>query len=168
MKIDFIFISIILVIISFLPFILFPLLKLKKEKTLKNKFKEEAISLGLNMSFELAWNTNLAGIDILKREFLFVQHLNDQFLIQRVNLKKVHNIKLVVENKQVENQEKKNETLSRVTLEFYENNLAEPLSVTLFDSDQNFTQDFELKNSKALMVELEKYVSALPVLKRTA
>lgn len=157
-----------MVIISFLPFILFPLLKLKKEKTLKNKFKEEAISLGLNMSFELAWNTNLAGIDILKREFLFVQHLNDQFLIQRVNLKKVHNIKLVVENKQVENQEKKNETLSRVTLEFYENNLAEPLSVTLFDSDQNFTQDFELKNSKALMVELEKYVSALPVLKRTA
>lgn len=168
MKIDFMFISIILVIISFLPFILFPLLKHKEEKKLRSKFKEVATSLGLNMSFELAWNTNLAGIDILKREFLFVQYLNDQFLTHRVTLKKVQNIKLVVENKQVENQNKKNETLSRVTLEFYENNLAEPLSVTLFDSDQNFMQDFELKNSKALMVELEKYVSALPILKRTA
>ncbi|CAN5125907.1 hypothetical protein BH23BAC2_BH23BAC2_20810 [soil metagenome] len=64
MKIDFIIISGILVIISFLPFILFPILISKEGKKLKNKFKTEASRLGLNISYVLIWNSNRAGIDI--------------------------------------------------------------------------------------------------------
>ena len=89
MKIDFIIVSGILVIISFLPFILLPFLTNTKKKNLRRKFKEEALRLSFNITFELIWNSNIAGIDILKKQFLFVQEPDSDFVIQHVDLNKV-------------------------------------------------------------------------------
>lgn len=168
MKIDLIIVSGLLVIISFMPFILLPLLKSKENRKLKNKFKEEALKLGFNISFELGWNTNLAGIDILKKQFLLVQNINNKFIIQQVNLNKVQHIKMVTENKELLNHKKRAESLSRVSLEFYENVMAAPHTVNLFDYDLTYSQDFEIKNVQILVSELHKYVAAQPVLKHTA
>ncbi len=168
MKIDLIIISGILVIISFLPFILIPLLRSREIKKFKNKFKEEASALGLNISYQLSWNTNIAGIDVLKRQFLLVQNFNDEFSVQQVNLNRVQLIKLVTENRSTELNKNSVESLSRVNLEFYENDLVEPVSVNLFNYDLNYTQDLEIKNAQKLVSELQKYVIAQPVLKHTA
>lgn len=168
MKIDFIIISGILVILTFLPFILFPILSSKEEKNLRKKFKEEALRLVLNISFQFNWNTNIAGIDILKREFLFVQKPDMDFVIQHVNLNKVSQIKLVSHNADFRLKEKLIQTLSRVDLEFSENNTSGSVTINLFDSDSNYTQDLEIKNAEKLVTELQKYLNARPVLKRTA
>jgi len=168
MKIDFIIISGILVIMTFLPFILFPILSSKVEKNLRKKFKEEALRLVLNISYQLNWNTNIAGIDILKREFLFVQKPDMDFVIQHVNLNKVSQIKLVSHNAEFRLKEKLIQTLSRVDLEFSENNTSGSVTINLFDSDSNYTQDLEIKNAEKLVTELQKYLNAQPVLKRTA
>ena len=98
MKIDFIVISGILVIISFLPFILLPILGMKDHKHLLHSFKETAFTMGLNISYKLQWNTNIAGIDILKRQFLFIQKPENDLLISRVNLNEVNELKLVIHN----------------------------------------------------------------------
>lgn len=168
MKIDLIIISGLLVIISFLPFILIPFLKNREVKKFKNKFKEEASALGLNISYQLSWNNNMAGIDILKRQFLLVQNFNNEFSIQHVNLNRVQLIKLVIENRKTEMNNKSVESLSRVDLEFFENNLVAPISVNLFNYDLDYTQDLEVKNAQRLVSELQKYVIAQPVLKHTA
>jgi hypothetical protein len=168
MKIDFIIISGILVIISFLPFILFPILRSKEEKKIKNKFIEETSSRGLNISYKLAWSNNLAGIDILKRVFVLTQWLNEKFIVQYVDLNKIHTIKIIVENRQVERDKKSTEELSHIFLVFFQSNSDEPVMVALFDYDLNFTQDYEFKNAQKLLTELQKYAGALPVLKRTA
>ncbi|HSI70489.1 MAG TPA: hypothetical protein VK941_09670 [Gillisia sp.] len=168
MKIDLIIISGLLVIISFLPFILIPLLRSREVEKFKNKFKEEALALGLNISYQLSWNTNMAGIDILKRQFLLIQNFNNEFTIQHVNLNSVQLIKLVTENRITVLNKKSIESLSRVNLEFYENNLIEPITVNLFNYDLNYTQDLEVKNAQKLVSELQKYVIAKPVLKHTA
>lgn len=89
MKIDFIIVSGILVIISFFPFIIFPLLISKEGKKLRNSFKTEASRLGLNISYERIWNNNRAGIDILKRQFILVQNVENKFQIQHVDLDRV-------------------------------------------------------------------------------
>ncbi len=168
MKIDFIIISGILVIISFLPFILFPLLIIKGEKKFKRKFKEEASRLGLNISYELKWNNNRVGIDVLKRQFLLVQNFSTDFIIRQVDLNKVCQIKLVTNNTEFKLQDKLMQTLSRVDLEFFENNAAGFITVNLFDYELNYTQDLEIKNAQKLVAELQKYLSSQPVLKRTA
>lgn len=168
MKIDFFIISGVLVIICFLPFILFPIITRKEEKKLFNKFKEEASRLGLIMSFELFWNSNMAGIDILKKQFLLVQRPDKDFIIQHINLNKVNQIKMVPENVEVRQQKKKVEVLSRIDLEFYEIYSAAPVTVNLFDHDLCYSQDLEIKNAQKLVSELQKYLNLQPVLKRTA
>lgn len=167
MKIDFIIISSILVIICFLPFILFPLLANKEEKSLKKRFNEEALKLGLNISYELCWNTNIAGLDILKRQFLLVQKPDMDFEIETVDLNKVRDIQLLTQTVRIKQRHELVEILSRIELEIYTDNLA-PKVLTLFDHDLNYNQDFELKNAQILLAELKKYLSAQPVLKRTA
>ena len=104
MKLDFIIICSILVITCFLPFILFPYIGRKEEKKLKTKFKEEASRLGLNISYELYWNTNRAGIDILKRQFLLIQNPDTDFEIKHVDLNKVSQIRLISKNLTVKQQ----------------------------------------------------------------
>lgn len=168
MKIDFIIISSILVIISFLPFILLPLLRIKDHKSLNRTFKEEALKLGLNISFKLLWNTNIAGIDILNKQFLFVQRPDKDLIIQHINLNQVNEVKLVTKTCEFKLKEKFRQILSRVDLEFCHHNSEEPVSVNLFDYDLNYTEDLEIKNSEKLLVELQKYLNAKPVLKYTA
>lgn len=168
MKIDLIIISGILVILSFLPFILLPLLKNREEKKLKNKFTEEAAACGFNISFKLSWNSNLAGIDILQRQFLFVQNINKELKSYLVNLTKVQHINLVTENRNTGENIKSNHSLSRVVMEFYEYPSAEPIRIVLFDYDLHYNQDLEIKNARTLMSELQKYVHTQPILKHTA
>ncbi len=168
MKIDFIILSSILVIICFLPFILFPLIANKEDNCIKNRFKEEARKLGLNISYELQWNTNRAGIDILKRQFLFVQKPDMDFEIRQVDLNKVGDIKILTQTLKVKQQGKLVEILSRIELEFYTDNYLAPIAVTVFDHDLNYNQDFEIRNTQKLVAELQKYLSVQPVLKRTA
>jgi len=168
MKIDFIIISIILVITCFLPFILFPLIANSEEKSLKKRFKEEVQKLGLNISYELHWNTNRIGIDILKKQFLFVQKTEIGFDIRQVDLTKVHDITILQQNHIFKLQGRPEEVLTRIDLEFYVVNFPAPMVVTLFDHDQNYNQDFELKNAQQLVMELRKYLTIQPLLKHTA
>jgi len=168
MKIDFIIISSILAIICFLPFILLPLLGTNEEKSIQRKFKAEALRLGLNISFELHWNTNRAGIDILKRQFLFIQKPDKDFVIKKIDLTKVDQIKMITHYVTVKQNRIRVEILSRIELEFYEDHTLTPSIVTLFDHDQNYNQDFELQNAQKLANELQKYLMDQPLLKRTA
>lgn len=168
MKIDFIIISGILVIISFLPFILMPILGMKNQNNLTRTFREESLKLGLNISFKLQWNTNIAGIDIMNKHFLLIQRLDHDLKIKHIDLNQVTGVKLVTKTCEFKVKENFRQTLSRVDFEFYQPNSEIPVTVNLFDSDLTYTEDLEIKNSQKLLLELQKYVNAATVLKHTA
>tara|TARA_R100001369_G_scaffold32700_1_gene57360 strand:+ start:3669 stop:4175 length:507 start_codon:yes stop_codon:yes gene_type:complete len=168
MKIDFIIVSGILVILCFIPFILLPFLVSTKRKNLRRKFKEEALSLSINITFKLIWNSNIAGIDILKKRFLFVQEPDSDFLIHHVDLTKISQVKILSHYEEYSSHNKPVKNLTRVDLEFYENNTAVPLTVNLFNYALNYTQDYEIKNAEKLVMELQKYSNAITILKHTA
>ncbi len=168
MKIDFIIVSSILVITCFLPFILFPLLVNTKKKNLRRKFKEEALRLSFNITFKLIWNSNIAGIDILKKQFLFVQEPESEYFIHHIDLNKIGQVKLLSHYEKYSLHNKLVQTLARVDLEFCDNNTGEPLTLNLFNYDLNYTEDFEIKNAENLVSELQKYLNTRPILKHTA
>ena len=124
--------------------------------------------MGLNISYKLHWNTNLAGIDILTKQFLFIQKPENDLIIHRVNLSEVNEIKLAIKNCEFKLQDKVMQTLSRIDLEFYNHNSNEPVLVNIFDYDLNYTEDLEIKNAQKLLVELQKYIIAKPVLRHSA
>lgn len=168
MKIDFVVVLAILVIMSFLPFIILPLLISTKKISLHKKFKDEALRLRLNMSYELTWNSNIAGIDILKKQFLFFQERESDLVIPHVNFNKISEIELITNYAECYVQKKRVQTLSGIDLEFFENNISRPVTVNLFNYDLNYTEDFEIKNAEKLVKELQNYSNAQPVLKLTA
>ncbi len=168
MKLDFIIVSGILVIICFLPFILCHLFVNTKKKNLKRKFKEEALKLSYNITFEHIWNTNIAGIDVLKKQFLFVQQPENEFIISHIDLNKIGQIRLLPHYTKYSLHNKLVSTLSRLDLEIYENYTSGIVTVNLYNYDLNYTEDFEIKNAENLVLELKKYLHAMPILKHTA
>jgi hypothetical protein len=168
MNIDFIIVSGILVIICFLPFILCRSIVNAKKKYLGRKFKEEALRLSYNITFELNWNTNIVGIDILKKQFLFVQELESDYIIHHIDLNKISQVKLLSHYSKYSLHNKLVQTLSRLDLEFYENNTSGLLTVNLYNYDLNYTEDFEIKNAENIVSELKKYLNVMPILKHSA
>ncbi len=154
--------------ICFLPFILCRLLVNTKQGSLKRKFKEESHRLSYNITFELVWNTNVAGIDVLKKQFLFVQLPENEFIINHVDLNKIGQIRLLPQYAKYNFHNKLVQTLSRLDLEFYENNAPGIITVNLYNYDLNYTEDYEIKNAENLVFELKKYLNAMPILKHTA
>lgn len=75
---------------------------------------------------------------------------------------------MAIENREVLQKDKRIETLSKIHLEFYENNSAELKTVNLFDNELNYMQDFEVKNAQILVTELQKYLIGYGKLNRTA
>ncbi|HSP83303.1 MAG TPA: hypothetical protein VLN72_06195 [Gillisia sp.] len=168
MKIDFIIISSVLVFISFLPFILLPILGAKDKKILFKSFKETSLKLGINSSYILQWNSNIAGIDILKKQFLFTQMPENGVITYHVNLTQVREVKMTIKTSEFKLKKKVMQSLSRVDLEFYNQNSKEPVVVNVFDNNLNYTEDLEIKNAQTLIAELQKYINAKPVLRHTA
>lgn len=168
MKKDFIIIAGILVIITFLPFILFPLLGNREKNNLRTRFKEEARALALNISYELLWNNNIAGVDRMKKHFLFVQKPDRDFSVHHINLQTITQITMVPHYLETRREKIPVQILSRIDLEFYDHFSPVPVIVNLFDDHLNYLQDFELKNAQNLVAELQKNLTLQPVLKRTA
>ena len=168
MKIDFIVISSVLVFISFLPFILLPILGAKDKKNLFKSFKETSLKLGINSSYILQWNANIASIDILKKQFLFVQRPENEIITHHVNLTQVKEVKMTINTAEYKLQKKVMQSLSRVDLEFFNHNSKKPVIVNVFDNNLNYTEDLEIKNAQKLLVELQKYINAQPLLRHTA
>jgi len=167
MKIDFIIVSGVLVILCFLPFFLCHLFVNSKKRNLGRKFKEEAQKLSCNITFELNRNTNIAGIDIFKKQF-FIQQPENDFIIHHIDLNKINQIKLSMHYAKYSLHNKLVQTLSQLDLEFYDNNTSEIRIVNLYNYDLNYTEDFEIKNAENLVSELQKYLNVKPILKRTA
>lgn len=168
MKIDFIIVSGILVIICFLPFILSRFFGNKKKKNLGRKFKDEALKMRTNITFKLTWNTNIAGIDVLKKQFLFVQQPENEIIVHHIDLNRMSQVKLSAHYAKYSLHNKLVQTLSRVDLEFYESNTSSISMVNLYNYELNYTEDFEIKNAENLVSELNKYLNAMPILKHTA
>ena len=96
MKIDFIVVWGILLLISFLPYFLFPLMRLSEDKKLQNKFREEAIRLMLNIDLKENWNLKIIGIDSVQKKLLLVQNVEDRFLVDFIDLNKVKQSEVIL------------------------------------------------------------------------
>lgn len=168
MKIDFLTLSVIVLLITLVPFFFTPVLGIFSQNTLVKRFKAESLKLKINISFKLQWNTNIAGIDVINKQFLFLQSLDQGIKTQQVDLNQVIGIKLHSQSNKFKYNNSYRETLSLVELEFYQANSDVPIRINLFNDELNFVEDHEIENAQKLMTELQKYVCAKPVMRHSA
>lgn len=167
MKIDLIIISVVLVLLVFLPFYLFPLLQNSGNKKIQKMFRKESENYGITPDLKERWNANLIGIDTVQRKLLFIQNSDEKFLTEFVDLREVNQTKVVVTTLPMKKDGKTENVLQRVDLEFSLLHKDEKKLVNLYDYDLCYTQDLEIKHAEKWNDHIQKYISSIP-LKQTA
>ena len=167
MKIDLIIISVVMVLLVFLPFYLLPLMQLRGNKKMSNMFKNESNRHNLKLDIKECWNLNMVGIDSAAQKLLVVQSY-EEVKIHLFDLKTVKQTELLVSNIPVVKNGKTENILQRVDIVFSFYTKEEKEILSLYDYDLNTYQDFEVKNAEKLQIHLQRLVISHPVIKRTA
>lgn len=147
MKIDFIVISLTLVMLVFLPFVLLPLIQNSDKKKIKKRFEEEASRHGLNLDLKESWSMNFIGIDSAQNKLLWIQKLETEFVCQLIDLSKVKSTKLFVSEIDKKINGKSEKVLEKIDLQFQFYN-EEMKTVNFFDYDLFFNQDLEVVHAE--------------------
>lgn len=167
MNIDLVILSLLLVFLVFLPFILIPLIQNRGSKNLQKKFHAEASMLNLKTDIIETWNQNIIGIDSAQKKLLFVQKLEEEFIIEHIDLDRLKQSELKLQYSQPVGH-KKEEQLQKVILIITVQHTEEKKSIVLYDYDLNYTQDLEVMNAQKVNNHINKFINNRPVLKRTA
>lgn len=168
MNIELIVISVILVALVFLPFILIPLVQNRGNNNLKKKFKDEADRLGLNIDIKELWNCNFIGIDSAQKKLLFVQKIDEAYVLENIDLSTVSQSRVIVAEIEKKVDKKEITELQRVDLEFTISATQQKKLINLYDSDINFIQDLEVKHAENWNNQISQFINSRPVLKKTA
>ncbi len=167
MKPELIIISVLMVLIVFLPFYLLPILQLRGNKKSIRLFKTQAELFRLNIDIMESWNLNITGLDTKARKLLVVQ-TQEEIKVRYFDLKEVKHTELKVSTIPVVKNGRTENILQRVDIEFSFYAKEEKEKLSLYDYDLNTYQDFEVKNAEKLYKHIQMLVIAQPVIKRTA
>ncbi len=167
MKIELIVISVVLVMLVFLPFYLLPLIQLRGNKKFSRLFNQETDKHKLHIDIKESWNVNIAGIDITAQKLIVVQALEEP-RIHYFDLKEVKNTELLLSTIPLIKNGKTENILQEVNLvfSFYTKEAKEALC--LYNYDLNIYQDLEVKHAEKLQQHIQRVVMAHPVMKKTA
>lgn len=167
MKIDFIVISLILVMLVFLPFILLPLIHNSDRKKLQKKSREESSKHGLALDQKENWSKNFIGIDSAQKKMLWIQKLENELITDLVNLSEVRSTKLKITEIEKNKDGKTEKILERIDLEFLLLN-DEKKIIKFFDCDLIFCQDLEVMHAKKWNELIQKNLGLQIKLKKSA
>lgn len=167
MKIDFIIISLILVLLVFLPFFLLPLIKNSDRKRLEKKSKEESSRYGLNLDLVETWSMNFIAIDSVQKKMLWIQKLENEYITECIDLSTVKATKLVISETDKKISGKTEKVLQRIDLEFRFFN-EEVKNINFFDYDLFVNQDLEVLHAEKWNGLIQKQLSPQKYFKRSA
>lgn len=168
MNLEMLVVNIAVVSIVFVPYLIFIIIGQKEARKLSSKFKEEAGRHNLKISERENWNQNILGLDVSKQKLLFVQRRNDEFLVELIDLSPVKLSRLAVDSKEAMVNEKKENVLQRIDLELINYNMQVKHMICLYDSELNFSQDFEMRRAEKWNKLINNCLSLKPVFQKVA
>lgn len=167
MKIDIIFVHFAVVAAVAIPYIIFVLIAARERRKLKNKFSKEAEQYGLKINEIDKWNSNLIGIDTTSQKILLVQRRKEVFSVHLIGLRNIKSSMLLHEEKTFRINKKNENILQKIDLELSMCN-GEKQLINLYDSEQSYSQDYEMKNADKWNRIILNAISIRPVLNAAA
>lgn len=147
MKIDMLFMDLLMVGLVFIPYAVLILVGNRDQKQLKKKFLREASQLGFKADELDRWNQNIVGWDKSKQMLLIVQKTAEAYAVKTVDLKNVKESRLLLENVNQKIGGKTESLLHQVCLELKLKSGGTD-SIRFYDADTCFAQDYEVKNAE--------------------
>lgn len=148
MKISMTVIIIITTLFCLLPYVWFIM---SGQTTLKKKEKQFTnIIKDLNLSFDIKeqWNNNFIGYCQAKNVLIFIKLNNEEHKLFTIELKHIKNCQIHATTQMLVKDNKSVSNLDTVDLEVIMQGNQAPLILNFYDSNEEFTEDLELKRAQ--------------------
>lgn len=167
MKFDIIIVNFAILAAVFAPYLLFILFGIKEKSLLKSKFSEEAQKHQLRFDEKDTWNNNMLGLDKEKAKILLVQKKRSEIATELIDLKQVRHCEILEKVQTVKIEQRKEDILQRVDLQLKLHNGSVQM-VNLYDSEETYSQDYELKHAERWSRTINALVAFRPTLNSAA
>ncbi|GHA33229.1 hypothetical protein GCM10007103_13420 [Salinimicrobium marinum] len=148
MKIDIWIVDLAVIASVVIPYILLIIAGFNETKTRQKKFLQEAGKNQMVPSETDHWNLNTIGIDRNLQKLLFVQQSPKGDRIEYYDLKNIRKSTIVSTTKSIRINDKVEEVLQRIDLEFEGSFSGEKQLLNLYDCDLTYSQDYELAHAQ--------------------
>lgn len=166
MKLDIFFVNTLLIIMVFVPYVLFILKASHESSKLKSGFEKLVTEYDLKPDWKESWNRNIIGVDYKNLKLLVVQG-KETIVHKLVDLAGITKSVILSDHKLIKLRGKKEEQLQslRLQLTYLDANVAE---IELFNTSSSYFQDLELLHAQKLNDLINKLVVKKPTLTTAA
>lgn len=168
MNIEIIAVNIIVTALVFVPYMLFIYIGQQDFRKINNEFRKMASKHALKIDIKDRWNLNAIGIDSDQQKLLFVQRRDNEFFISLINLSGIQKCEVCHHSELLLVRGAKEQVLQTVELEFIQNNKEDKLILSLFNTEINMGQDYELKHAQKWNTIINNNLSLNPNLRKAA
>lgn len=125
----------------------------------KKKKAFEAIANSQNIKFTLkeTWNNSCLGFNEDERTLLYINLTKAETEVQKIELEDVRKCVINKVSKEYKNNDKHYSEMSRLDLEFTFVTNTNPVVITLFNADDNFSQDGEIARAEKWLALIDKH-----------
>ncbi|MFD2516640.1 hypothetical protein [Salinimicrobium flavum] len=167
MKLDILIVDFALLVLVFIPYVLFIFIGSREVRKLKNKFKEEALHHQLIIDEKDSWNSNIIGVDTKKAIILLVQNRKTEVHAEFIKLKEVKNCEILREVQTLKIDKRTEEILQRIDLRLTCRNDSIRI-VNLYNCEENYAQEYELKHAEKWNNKINSMISYRPAVNSAA
>lgn len=168
MKTSVILIDLILILVIFIPYILF----IRAGKMASGRFAKairKILQAGdLTPGIEEHWNSRYIGIDTAKHSLIFIQLSNGQEVVKRIDLSGVQSCSLIRSSRPLRTRKGREEVLTGLVIELTYNKPGKPQELlTFYDSEERIEAYFEVARGEKWVRLIRKQIpvkSAVPTL----
>ena len=166
MDISLVILSLILVGSVFIPFFFFNSAG-KSENKIKKKIKQSIANFALNISQSENWGNKYIGIDTDRKIVLYLNFSESDNEEQQISLNHVKVCQILEKRKVIKTKASKETLLEKLDLEVSLQN-GEILLLNFYDSNLNYSEDFELQRIEKWKAIIINQVSNFQVVKKVA
>lgn len=158
MKISLTLVTIIITLLSVLPFFWFMYLGKNTERKHKKRLEELIKGENLILNQKEYWNNNLIGIDETKKVLLFVKVVGSENLITKIDLHDVKSCNINKITRDFKKDKKTESELQMLNLDVTFASRKPDITLTFYDIKDDFAEEFEMKRAGTWETMIKKHI----------
>ncbi len=150
-------VMLVVVLIVLIPFALFIWADKSGKAKKKKKFLDVASAQNLKLSEVEYWNNSCVGYDDQENTLIYINTTDLETKFQKVDLKDVRKCVINKITKEYKNGDKHYSEMSRLDLEFTFISNAAPVKISLYSTDEGFSQNEEVSRAEKWLAFIDKH-----------
>ena len=150
-------VMLVVILIVVIPFALFIWADKSGKAKKKKKFQDVAREQNMKLSVVEHWNNSCIGYDDQENTLIYINSKDSETKFQKVELDNVRKCAINKISKEYKNEGKHYSEMSRLDLEFTFVSNAAPVNMTLFSTDEGFSQNQEVARAEKWLAFIDKH-----------